>query len=148
MFQLCKTSNTRTKNDDSVEKMETIEYWFDDLGDDRSVMAGDLTYGGDDFDDSPGIPCYPGYKNVTANDLFKLYFMYKPLEGDAIWVPVGLLSWDWYGSAKTTDGGVTWTLESGGHNLGDDPSGGYTTEFPEWSDQIVIGQNPDWVPAE
>ena len=85
-----------------------------------------------------------GYKIVTAKDLFKLYFMYMPQVPDAIWVPVGLLSWDWYGTAKTTDGGVTWTLESGGHELGDNPSGGDTTEFPEWSNRIVSEINPGW----
>lgn len=144
VVQLCNTISFRTKNDDTIEVLTTNgHYWFDGGGTPRNPYPG-LTITYDNFDDSPSLACFPGYKEVSVSDFFQVYLMYMPSAADAIWVPVGRLMWDWYGTAETTDGGVTWTLDNGGALAGQDPSGGYTNEFPEWSEKIILGQNLVW----
>jgi hypothetical protein len=135
--QILQAALTQTPSSGPVQTW-SIPAWWLDIDDPyanhgpHAVTAG--TQGTATDNDSPGLPLSAGFTNGTVTMTFKLYLMYKPAGADSIWVPLGLVSWGWAGSARSTDGGATWTKTSGAHTA-TNPSGAKTNEFPTWVDR-------------
>jgi len=78
--------------------------------------------------DSPGTSVFY-HTSFQRSDSFKTYLMYKP-DDSGIWVPLMKLEWDWQGSAERSTVFSEWEVTGSSHS--ENPSGGATTEFPEW----------------
>ena len=64
---------------------------------------------------------------------FKLYLMYKPMGG--IWVTMGVLTWDWEGTAKWDTQAAEWVpdgISEYGFSTGDN-----STVLPQWDDSFT-----------
>ncbi len=83
--------------------------------------------------DSPGSPT-SGFTYVGRTDNFKAYFMYRPDGAGSIWVTVGVLEWNWYGSISRPTTFNSWTLETAGYTP--NPVGHEASELPEWTTTI------------
>jgi hypothetical protein len=68
----------------------------------------------------------------SGEDHFRIRVMYKSNAVDSIWVPLGMLDWDWKGQAKRASLTDAWALD-GAPAFTVDPSGGDNLEFPEWT---------------
>jgi hypothetical protein len=84
-----------------------------------------------------GVSDTPGtdLSNLTeyeASDTFRYWILYKSDKADSIWIPLGVLDWDWKGKATLSAG--TWTLSGTGNAV--DPSGSETLKFPEWAKKV------------
>jgi hypothetical protein len=87
--------------------------------------------------DSPSTPLTSNLKKKSLNDLFRLYFMYKPNGADSIWVTLARLDWHWAGATtRTGASGNNWTPPTGASN-DKDPSGTASTELPTWTDNVT-----------
>lgn len=84
--------------------------------------------------DSPGTPLTPAFNQSTANDAFRMYFMYKPTGADSIWVTIGRLDWHWAGQTIRTGppAANAWQPPTGVSNS-TNPSGSASTELPVWT---------------
>lgn len=93
-------------------------------------------------EDSPSNRLDEGELKSTANDTFKMYYMYKPtgLNVPAIWVPLKVISWDWSGEAVPQ--GKEWVLNSSPTSRNATQATD-TTDFPQWN---LLIQNTSWVP--
>jgi hypothetical protein len=87
--------------------------------------------------DSPHTSLDPEDQEVTVNDQFKYYLMFKPDTPDAIWVPIAKAEWFWSFQAKRGKDG--WTLASKGGKV--TKKGALTTEFPEYETNVSFN---DW----
>lgn len=84
--------------------------------------------------DSPTNPlsAFPNALKNTGEDKFELYLMYKSNKSSSIWVPLGLLRWDWKGEARRASTSDSWSIH-GTPTFTKDPSGSDTHDFPEWN---------------
>ena len=83
--------------------------------------------------DSPSNPLssFPTALETTGKDKFEIYLMYRPSGVDSIWVPLGVLLWDWEGVAKRATVTNPWVVQASTPPSAD-PSGNDTLEFPLW----------------
>jgi len=101
----------------------------------------DTTYpydSGSSTSDSPGNPLSSDYLQVTADDSFTMWLMFKPDGATSIWVPLRQVSWSWAGAASRS--GSTWTLNSSS-NTGN-PADADSTTHPTWTLNVA---NNSWV---
>jgi hypothetical protein len=90
--------------------------------------------------DSPSTPLTASLSRKSVNDLFRMYFMYKPDGADSIWVTLMRLDWHWAGQTTRVGApggaGNNWTAPAG---VGSDrnPSGIATSELPTWTDNVT-----------
>jgi len=82
------------------------------------------------FYDTPGEPFDTGDLQITTNDSFTMYVIFKPSFENSIWVPLRKISWSWAG-----DGNLSGTLNSGSHS----PSQGSidSTDHPQWTANVI-----------
>jgi hypothetical protein len=69
-----------------------------------------------------------GMKELSANDSFHLYLMYKPAGDDSIWVTLRLLDWYWNFSAHLV--GSNWVVDSSSYPT--QPLVVNSIELPQW----------------
>jgi hypothetical protein len=90
--------------------------------------------------DSPSTPLTPNLSKKSVNDLFRMYFMYKPAGADSIWVNLMRLDWHWAGQTTRVGApggaGNNWTAAAGASS-DKDPSGSATSELPTWTDNVT-----------
>jgi hypothetical protein len=90
--------------------------------------------------DSPSTPLTPNLSKKSVNDLFRMYFMYKPAGADSIWVTLMRLDWDWAGRTTRVGAhggaGNNWTAAAS-VSSNKDPSGTATSELPTWTDNVT-----------
>jgi len=83
--------------------------------------------------DSPGIILEEAWSYFDIDDHYQTWFMYKHIDKDSIWVPLGVLEWSWEASTSRNQGhGNSWRVPIIGH-VPKDPSGALTTALPLWS---------------
>ena len=80
--------------------------------------------------DAPGEPFDPGDIQITANDSFTIYVIFKPSSANSVWVPIRKLSWSWAG-----DGLFSRTLNSSSHSASQGSSD--ATDHPQWSGNVI-----------
>lgn len=79
--------------------------------------------------DSPQTPFQGNRK--SSDESFKYFLMYQSDKADSIWIPIGVLEWNWNGVA--TKGVSGWSLLVTGRAPNSvNPVGGETFEFPLW----------------
>jgi hypothetical protein len=81
--------------------------------------------------DSPDLELSPGWETLSDTDTFSMYFVYKPSDKGVspgssranIWVPLGLLHWNWEGVATNSGkpNAAKWRLTSSSYSH--NPSG-------------------------
>ncbi|HEU6447731.1 MAG TPA: hypothetical protein VFV23_04765 [Verrucomicrobiae bacterium] len=81
--------------------------------------------------DSPEEPLLRGRNEVTANDSFKMWLMFKPTGGN--WIPLRIVNWNWSGIASLS--GSNWSLTSRSW-LTNPPSVDAKTTFPQWKNNV------------
>ncbi len=90
--------------------------------------------------DSPSTPLTSNLQEKSVNDLFRLYFMYKPAGADSIWVTLMRLDWHWAGRTSRVgapgSAGNVWTPPTG-VSSDVNPSGVASTELPTWTDNVT-----------
>ncbi|MDH4240100.1 MAG: hypothetical protein OEW48_11095 [Phycisphaerae bacterium] len=96
----------------------------------ESLSGADATLKSNDSPSNPLNAFSNALKN-TGEDKFELYLMYKSNESNSIWVPLGLLTWDWKGEARRTSTSDPWGMH-GTPTFTRNPSGSNTDDFPEW----------------
>jgi hypothetical protein len=71
------------------------------------------------------------YQLFSRDDQFKTYFLFRPSGSSSIYVPLGIVNWNWFGNATevVTPPTWDWTLTSGGIT---GPTFAPTDEFPVW----------------
>lgn len=63
--------------------------------------------------DAPSTPLRVADEYVTVNEQFQDFLMYHPdVATYPIWVPVGVIEWNWSASTASADGGTAWTFIS------------------------------------
>jgi hypothetical protein len=83
--------------------------------------------------DSPGIILEEAWSYFDIDDHYQTWFMYKHIDKDSTWVPLGVLEWSW--EASTSRIGNKWRDPIVGH-VTRDPSGGpkqVPIPLPLWS---------------
>lgn len=74
---------------------------------------------------------YPDFNALTRADPFQMFFTYRPSGRKSIWVPVGVYSWRWGGTATRNTTTNVWTLTSSHQST---PGfGQVTATYPVWS---------------
>jgi hypothetical protein len=86
--------------------------------------------------DAPVGFLYPDFNLLTRADTLQMFFMYRPGGSESIWVPVGVYSWGWGGTATRLNPQDTtsnvWTLASSHQST---PGvGKVAPTFPVWFD--------------
>ncbi|HEX5733474.1 MAG TPA: hypothetical protein VF131_11630 [Blastocatellia bacterium] len=80
--------------------------------------------------DSPGQGFAFDDLQVTANDSFTMWVMFKPSTANSIWVPLKKVSWSWSGDALRSG-----TLNSGNHS--GNQTGVNSTDHPQWTANVT-----------
>lgn len=132
-------------NGNQITNFNSNGYWLDGcpLYDDATQRSGSQytwTSG-----DSPGL-------GFTASDSmgdiamsFQTYFMYRPGGFHSIWVPLGLMAWNFDGTAARQGTPGVWQLSSASASV--NPSGSATSIFPVWANTLPSMQSCSQVPT-
>lgn len=151
--QLLTEQTSYTRNDNSITTLSSGgKYALDGgLG---AMYAGTVAIGNSDtktrrISDTPENPLTDSYKHTSVDNSFKTYLMYKPKnpgpDNLSVWVPLGVLNWDWSGTATKITAtnpktGLPETRWEGSGTPSNGPGGtapapkigATTTTFPEW----------------
>jgi hypothetical protein len=96
-----------------------------------ALSGGQATLSSNDSPSNP-LDAFPAALSSSGEDEFKIFTLYQSSTADSIWVPLGVLAWNWKGEAtraKTTD---PWAM-NGVPSFSANPGGGDTLDFPEWT---------------
>ena len=89
-----------------------------------------------DTNDRPSLNLVSNvYSSESVSQSFTMYLMWQPSLQNAIFVPLGYVSWSWGGLATFDSGSGIWNLNNG--NQGFNPYQA-TTTYPQWS-QVYTG---------
>jgi hypothetical protein len=83
--------------------------------------------------DSPDTAMEPLDVNLSVNQSFKYYILYKPAKPGSIWVPVAKAEWFWKAKAKRQGAGWVLTEKEGALSK----KGALTTEFPHYESNAI-----------
>jgi hypothetical protein len=73
----------------------------------------------------------------AAPESFEMYVMFMPPGNKSRWVPLQVISWNWYGEAKWDANNKAWNLTSGGQSV--NPAL-VTTTHPQWTLNMFPGK--------
>ncbi|MBS1328994.1 MAG: hypothetical protein HP043_03220 [Dialister sp.] len=82
--------------------------------------------------DSPRVGATAADSQITVNDSFTTWLMFKSSKANSIWIPLRSLDWSWSASMKL-DVGVDWTWKLIYAMHSQNPSSSETTVFPQWN---------------
>ena len=85
--------------------------------------------------DSPGAPLISNDTLTTAEDHFKMYFLFWSFKPWSVPAPLGKLEWYWDATARkdTTNATWGWSIPSGNESWSSNPSGAPSADFPTYS---------------
>ncbi|MBS1329019.1 MAG: hypothetical protein HP043_03345 [Dialister sp.] len=82
--------------------------------------------------DSPAVGATEKDSQITVNDSFTTWLMFKSSKADSIWIPLRSLDWSWSASMKL-DVGIDWEWKLIYAMHDQNPSSSETTVFPQWN---------------
>jgi hypothetical protein len=126
---------TKTLSSDGKYVLDNTEKSKDAPYGDKTLALGNSDKKNHTMEDTPGVPLLKELKNVVVFNNFKTYLMYHPDTPANIWVTLGVLEWNWNGSATIKDAEKNeWTLDDGSKfsDPKDPPKGKDSIELPEW----------------
>ncbi|OGF22537.1 MAG: hypothetical protein A2V63_10210 [Candidatus Eisenbacteria bacterium RBG_19FT_COMBO_70_11] len=97
----------------------------------ESLSGGTATLTSNDSPSNP-LSAFPAALTNTGEDAFKIFVMYQSSAAGSLWVPLGVLAWNWKGEARRASTGDPWAMH-GTPSWSVNPSGADTLDFPEWS---------------
>jgi hypothetical protein len=79
--------------------------------------------------DQPSVTLAKQFVSATTTQTFQMFLMYKPDDSarSSIWVPLGVLDWNWQGQASRPNTAGTWTLSNPIAEFSPETSIGYPT---------------------
>jgi hypothetical protein len=90
---------------------------------------------GSSTNDSPGQGVNPcDFSDVSANDSFSMWLMFKPPGTGSIFVPLRKVNWSWSGSGGRISA-CNWILSTSNHST--NPTDADSTDFPTWSTNVT-----------
>lgn len=97
----------------------------------EALSGGQATLSSNDSP-SNSLLLFPEALKTTGDDHFEIYVMYQSSVANSIWVPLGMLPWNWKGEAQRATVTDAWAMH-GTPSFAVNPGGSDTLDFPEWT---------------
>jgi len=84
-------------------------------------------------DDSPAQELLHGFPTYNLDEVYTMWYMFRPSLANSIFVPLSSVTWGWKANVQTNDNGSTWAFVS---KSARSPVSQITTTFPTWSGNV------------